>query len=319
MKKRIGIYLLLLGLIISMAAGCSSSSSPSELNDNKGYTGAATTAAGGPGGAGIPASAEDAVDKKIIRNADMDLEAADVETAYREILEYAAGLGGYESQRSLRKSNGYVSLTAEIRIAPDHLDGLIEYAGTRADVINSNISSQDITEAYYDAKTRLATMEKSLEKYYDFLDDASNIAEILQVQSQINQLTVEIESMKGKLKLWDSQLAESRLTLEIRQTDDPVKIKKEINWAAISFSDMGYLIRLGFTRVGNILIGGVQWILIVLAAASPIWIAGLVLLFVLHKKSKRRKALLQVQADKAASAESSTALNAEQKDPAEHP
>ena len=317
MKKRIGIYLLLLVMIVSLSAGCSSSSAPPVQNDNKGYESAATSAAGGPGGAGTPASIEDAIDKKIIRNADMDLEAADVETAYREILEYAAGRGGYESQRSLRKSNGYVSLTAEIRIAPDQLDGLIEYAGSRADVINSNLSSQDITEAYYDIMTRLSTMEKSLDKYYDFLNDADNIAEILQVQTQINQLTVEIESMKGKLKLWDSQLAESRLTLEIRQSDDPVRIKKEIDWAAISFSDMGYLIQLGFTRVGNVIIGGVQWILIVLAAASPLWITGLVIFLVLRRKKLRRKALLQVQAQPETIV--SAPVIAEQQKPDDHP
>ncbi len=55
--------------------------------------------------------------------------------------------------------------------------------------------------------------------------------------------------MKGMLRLWDSMLAESTVNLEIRQVNDPVQIKKEITWSALSWADMAYLMRSGLTRI----------------------------------------------------------------------
>jgi ACT domain-containing protein len=165
-------------------------------------------------------------------------------------------------------------------------------------VINSLTESDDITDSYYDTQTRLKTMELSLENYYTYLDKASTIDESLQVQNQINQLTVEIESLKGKLSLWDSLLAESLVTIRLRQANDPVKIKKEINWAALTFADMGYLMKSGLMQVVNVLVGVVQWLAIVLVAAAPIWIVGLIILLLVRRrirKNRQKKAASPVQ------------------------
>ncbi len=46
-------------------------------------------------------------------------------------------------------------------------------------------------------------------------------------------------------------LAESSVSFEIRQVNDPVKIKKEITWSTLSWADMTYLMRSGLTRLCN--------------------------------------------------------------------
>ena len=296
-KSRLVIFL---AVVLSMltVAGCSAStgSKTADLNSKPQATYAASaTDAGVPNsdaaksnGAGESLPGGTAIDRKIIRNASMSLEAKDVEVSYNAILAFAAQFGGYEAQRTMTRTTGFVTINAQIKILPGHLDELIQFAGTQAEVINSNISSENITEAYYDAQTRLQSMEKSLVKYYEFLTQAKSIDETLKVQSEINQLTLQIESLKGKIKVWDSLLAESVLSLQMRQTTDPVKIKKDINWSALSFGDMGYLIGSGFTQIGNFLIGAGQWIVIAVAATSPVWIIGLSAVLVLRSRKKKR-------------------------------
>ncbi len=281
MKKQL-VWIIAFMLVLSGLFGCSAATGQRPM---------ATTTAGYSPGAGDKSegSAEPdvSVARKMIRNASLDLEAADVASAYDALLGWASERGGYEIRREQRRSDGFITIDAQIKIKPEHLDDLLEYAATLGDVINTQISTQDITDAYYDAQTRLQTMELALENYYTYLKRAGSIEESLSVQREINQLTAEIESLKGRIKLWDSLLAESVVTLRLRQTNDPVKLKKEIDWSTLSFSDMGYLMKNGLTAVANTLVSVLQWLAIVLVAASPLWIIALVVILLLRRKKRR--------------------------------
>jgi preprotein translocase subunit SecG len=296
MKKTIIILIVAL-LAISAFYGCASGSM-----DNR--SPAATTTAGyNPGGAKENDNApggDTQIERKIIRNASLDLEATDVVTAYESLLAWAAQYGGYETRRNQQRVNDIISIDAQIKIKPEYLDALLDYAKTLGDVINTQISTEDITDSYYDIQTRLKSMELSLESYYGYLAKAKTIDESLSVQSQINNLTVEIESLKGRLKLWDSLLAESVVTIRLRQTNDPIKIKKDIDWSTLSFADMGYLMKSGLASVANILVNILQWLAIVVVAASPLWIIAIIVIIVVRRKKKKRQqqAARQQQVDK---------------------
>lgn len=290
--KRISTTILILLLAVSLLYGCAA-----QTGVERDEQSAATTAYS-PGGAeksndGLQGDPQ--TERKIIRNASLDIEATDVVAAYENLLAWAAQYGGYETRRNQQRVNDIISIDAQIKISPEHLDALLEYAKTIGDVINTQISTEDITDAYYDITTRLASMERSLERYYDYLDEAKSIEESLQVQNEINRLTVEIESLKGRLKLWDSLLAESVVTIRLRQTNDPAKIRKEIDWSTLSFADMLYLMKRGLAGVANVLVNILQWLAIVLVATAPLWIVALIVIFAVRAKirKKRRLALRQ--------------------------
>lgn len=241
-----------------------------------------------------------AVERKIIRNASLDLTVTDVVAAYDQILAYVEQRKGYESDRNQTVSNDVTVIYATIKIDPTELDGLIEFTKSLGDLVNCTISTEDITEDYYDTQTRLETMEKTLDQYYGYLEDSATIEETLMVQNQIDGLTVEIESLKGKLRLWENLLDESVVELQLRQYTDPVRIKKDIDWNTLSLADMGYLIRSGLVSVLNVLAGTGQWLLIVAVAAAPIWIPILIIvLIVIRHKRKRRLAMRAGQAQQA--------------------
>ncbi len=249
----------------------------------------ATGGSSGNGDIGSPANNSD-VARKIVRDATLDLEAVDVVKAYEDLLAWASEHDGYEVNRTQNKTNGFISIDASIKMNPDALDAFLEYAATVGDVINTRIDTEDITESYYDTETRLRSMEESLERYFDFLDQSANIEESLSVQREINSLTVEIESLKGKLKVWDSLLAESIVTIRLRQSNDPAKIRREITWSTLSFADMLYLMQSGLMRVANIFVSVLQWIAVILVATAPLWVIALIVIFIIRKRRKKRKA-----------------------------
>ncbi|NLW11873.1 MAG: DUF4349 domain-containing protein, partial [Clostridiaceae bacterium] len=264
---RVVTFMLIIALLA--LAGCSASSKDTSYPGEPGYN---------DGGDGAPMETTTAsmslqsgagdVDKldanrKIIRNASLDMTVVDVTAVYESILAQAQSYGGYELSRQQSEQNDYVYISAAIRIPPENLDAFIEFIKESGNVINISISTDDITESYFDTEIRLENMEKNLDKYYEYLEDSRNIEDTIMVQNQINTLTMEIESLKGKLKLWDSQLSESTVALNIRQVDDPVQIRKEVNWKALSWDDMSYMMTSGLKSVVNFLTGVGQWLLIV--------------------------------------------------------
>lgn len=286
--KRLLIILTVVLLLFAGLTGCAASTT---TQGGTGSTTYATTTAGDMNEGGGDTASSAAFQRKVLKNVDMSLQSKDVEAAYQQILAYASSHGGYEFSRSQQKSDSEVVISAQIKIKPEFLDDFTSFIATVADVTRQQTSSSDITADYYDARTRLQTMEMTLETYYGYLEDAKNIDESLKVQRMIDDLTLQIEVLKGKLSMWDSLLAESTVSIYLVQEKAPVETRREIKWSALTFDDMGYLIKAGFTAVVNTLVVILQWLAISLAVMSPLLLIALVILLLIrrHLKIKARK------------------------------
>lgn len=297
MKRFLFIALAVI-MLLSVLAGCSAASTTQGGKPDEGFVPAATTTAGEFGGDPVKDGTDtngSAIMRKIVKNASLDLEAKDVLTTYNEILAFVTENGGYETYRTQQTSDQNIIVDAQFKIKPEKIDALIEFIDIRCDIIRNDTSTEDITTAYYDAQTRLATKELALDKYYEYLNDAKTIDESLKVQAEINSLTLEIESLKGQIKLWDSLLAESTITIRLRQLTDPVEQKREINWSTLSWEDMGYLMQAGITGLLNVVVSALQWIAIVLVVSSPVWIIALVIIWLVLRNSKKKRSKLAAE------------------------
>lgn len=234
-----------------------------------------------------------AIQRKVLKNISLSLEAQNVAETYEQILAFAEERGGYEFSRSQQLADDKITITARIKIRPDALDDFIAYIGSLCRIILNQTTSEDITADYYDARTRLATMERALETYFGFLDSARTIEDSLRVQAQINDLTLRIESLKGQIRLWDSLLAESTVYIELRQISDPMTARREINWSTLSLDDMGYLMKAGLATLLNGLIVVLQWILIVLVVLSPFIVIALIVIILVRRKRRIRQKQLK--------------------------
>jgi len=305
--KRFAVILSGLIILMLLLSSCAAST-PTYTNPGTQYT---TTAEAIDKGSGQQNADSASFQRKVIKNINLELEAKDVKAVYDQILAYATARGGYEFSRDQQTYGEQIVISAQIKIDPRQLDDFVAFIGTVCDVVSEKSTSSDITADYFDAKTRLATMERTLQTYYDFLENAKNIDESLKVQQQIDELTLQIETLKGRINLWDNLLAESTVSIYLRQVVDPVEAKREINWSTLSLDDMGYLIKAGLLTVLNALVVVLQWAAIIIAVASPIWIVALVVILVIRRK-RRQKRLHAAQT----AAASEIAQSAEQTDAA---
>ncbi|OJU08683.1 MAG: hypothetical protein BGN88_00385 [Clostridiales bacterium 43-6] len=286
MKKVLAALLVL--VIMSAFAGCGSQKS-GNLTDSKhvGYSNepAVTQKEDAPG-----EGSTGEIIKKIVKNGKLQLEAENVEKTYAQILDYAIKSNGYEFKHERTLNGDHIVVTAQIKIAPEKLDLIMNFAGNTATIINSSTTSDDVTSQYYDVQTRLQTKKNSLEKYYEFQKNAKTTEELLSIQNQIDAITTEIEAMEGQIKLWNAMVSESTLDITINEKNDPLKPKKNVNWNALSLSDMGTLTKNGFVSVVNVLVSLVQWLFIILFSVSPLLvIAGIVLLIIRYVSRRNRK------------------------------
>lgn len=239
----------------------------------------------------VSGTSTDTIQRKIIKNGDMALQADDVTVAYTNLSQYVESIGGYEFSYNFSEDqyDGSSYIDAVFKLPPDKLTDVMQYAGNCAKILRSGTSSDDITNEYYDYKTRLETMEKSLESYYSLLEKAQTTEAIISIQSTINDLTVEIESIKGQIKLYDSLTNEATLTVTISQT--PVVVTEDVEWDSISLKDMGRLSSNGFITVVNGIWSVLQWLIIIIISISPILliVAIIVVIIVICVKSSAKK------------------------------
>lgn len=299
-KKRLCMAALAAAVLLSLSTACSASKS-----DNS-YSGAAqsyetaeyydgayevTDTAKAADSAAETAEFED----KIIRTADVYMESDDAQKCYDTLLKFAKENGG--SEVSVRKSHDnyggydYFNIEATLKISPDKLEDFIALAEKTDKVTSSEISSDDVTQEYYDIKLRLDSKKAALKNYYKLLDEAETVQESLEVQRYITDLTAEIESMEGMLKYYDSKVDLSTINLNIQQREKlATVVDDDFHWDSLSFSDVGKLIKKGFLGVLNFLWMLIVWALIAVVVLSPIWLIALgVFLIVRHRHKKKKK------------------------------
>ncbi|MFZ4771691.1 MAG: DUF4349 domain-containing protein, partial [Ferruginibacter sp.] len=80
-------------------------------------------------------------------------------------------------------------------------------------VIERSIKTEDVTGQLVDAKSRLEAKKQMRLKYLEFLKQSKNMAEVLQVQEEINSIQEEIESAAGRIQFLSNQTAYSTINL----------------------------------------------------------------------------------------------------------
>lgn len=237
-------------------------------------------------------------DRKIIRDASLSLQADSVEETYNKILVLMSDLGGYESSRDMSGEGKSTYIRATIKIPAGNLDLFLNDAKGTGKLISSYISSSDITDEYFDSQTRLTTLEKTLEKYYEFLDNATKISDQLEISNQISDITYQIESLKGRLRKWDSLVEYSTVSIYVSATPEIIVETREIKWNSLSFDDVKYLAASGLVRFAGAIVSMLQWVLIIAVTLSPVAVPMAVVIVILVMRSRKKKRQMQLLKDK---------------------
>lgn len=171
-------------------------------------------------------TADSAYERKIIRTATLNCETQDFDGAVTVILAALKAHDGYVESESVR-GTGYTvkgarTATYTFRVPSGKLDDFLESLRTEGGIriTRQNMGSQEVTAAYYDLESRLATLEAEKESLNTMLagfKDYSDIYAMLEVQKRLYDVIEEIEAARTQLNLYDSKVAMSTVELTLEE------------------------------------------------------------------------------------------------------
>ena len=162
-------------------------------------------------------------ERKLIISVDLSVNSKDIEKSYKSIEEKVKEYKGYFENIDSYKYRYFIAL----RIPKDNLYNFLEFIENNQNVQNKNINTEDITENYYDIENRIKNREALLDKFRSYLKEAKNIEEILSVEDRINNLTYEIEKMKGNFENLTSLIEYSKVNITIK---NPEAMRRNVNF-----------------------------------------------------------------------------------------
>ena len=111
---------------------------------------------------------------------------------------------------------GTSSATFTVKVPSSRFEDAMGETSSFGKVTGKNINSKDVTERYYDLKSRLETKRVMQERLETYLKSAKDVKDMLEIESKLNDVTADIESMQGQINRLNSQIDFSEITINAR-------------------------------------------------------------------------------------------------------
>lgn len=201
--------LLILLISILCLASCSSSNDGDKNYSEKPSAGDSYNSDMGMSGNEYGEKSESSIDdgRKIIYNANVNAETKDFDKATAELEKMTEQYGGY-IQTSSVSGNSYSSSSARrasytLRIPSDKFREFLSAFGELVNVTNTSLTSDDITDKYYDIEARLETLESQRQALQKILEESKDLDYMMTVQDKLYNVIYEIEKYKAQLNRYD--------------------------------------------------------------------------------------------------------------------
>jgi len=202
-------------------------------------------------------------DKKIIKTGNIVAEVNNYNAYNSAIHQTIKPFGAYIASESQAQTDGSIENTITIKVPVQYFEALMNsIGGDGVTIIERKITSEDVTGEVSDTKARTEAKKRIRDRYLDFLKQAKNITEVLQVQEKIDDLQEEIEISTGRSIYLVHQAALSTIHLRYYQQTAVVKTNDENSF----FKKLKHAAVVGVDIVGNLFILLVSiWPLILLS------------------------------------------------------
>ena len=161
----------------------------------------------------LGSSQETQYQKKIIKTGFLTYSVDDVAIEYDRIMTLLQKNKGYVSAESESRGGDRVNYNLTLKVPPQHFDSLLIAITRQQKVDSKSVNINDVTANYYDIQSRIENKKKLELRYQDILKKAVSVKDILEVERNLNQVRLEIESLEGELKLLNFQINYSTIDL----------------------------------------------------------------------------------------------------------
>ncbi|MEX2653661.1 MAG: DUF4349 domain-containing protein [Acidimicrobiia bacterium] len=172
--------------------------------------------------------------RDIIFTATMTVAVDDVAASSTEATQRIQSLGGFLFGQQTTGDPEPRS-TLVFKVFPDDFQEALDRLGSIGELRSQNVSADDVTERVVDIQSRITTAEASVERLRAFLDGATDIDAIADLENQLLQRETQLETLRGQLRTLEDAISLATITLTV--TENSVRPAVRVDVTAYSGTD----------------------------------------------------------------------------------
>lgn len=226
--------------------------------------------------------------RKWIITVDMDVETESLDSLLEAVSEKITALDGYvEGQRiyngSAYSSRRYRSASITVRIPAAQVDNFTDAVAGAANVVTKNTTTDDVTTTYVDTESRLKALEVEQERLLALLEQAENMADLLEIEERLTDVRYELENYASQLRVYDNLVDYATINLNIDEVQEYTPVEEPTLWERISGGFMDSL-----KGLGNGLLELAVWFIVSLPYLVFYAVIAAVVILLVRKLKKKR-------------------------------
>ena len=222
-------------------------------------------------------------DRKVIKNASLNIEADDTEIAKSLVEEKVAELGGVITHMNSHEvRTGTLAYNMTLRIPSENLEKALENISSLGVKKSENFSSNDITAQYMDTANQIKNLEIRRDRLRELMKfKTDNLGDVLQIDRELSSVQNQIENFQRTQNRRDNDVDFSTINLNIQPKpvigdfSSPTEWNIEKTWKQ-SVNDLIHSLQ-------NIAARAIQ-----IAVYAPIWLPILLILWFIQRAIRRK-------------------------------
>lgn len=159
----------------------------------------------------------------VVKTADVTIriEEGELQEAVRRVIEVARAHGGFVLSTSVEEE-GARSGTMIIRVPAESFEDALSDAEEAGEVTREQVAGEDVSQEFVDLDARLRNFEAQESVLLELMARSESVADTLRVQRELQDVQLEIERLRGRLRYLRDQTDLSTITLRLREADPTV-------------------------------------------------------------------------------------------------
>ena len=165
-----------------------------------------------------PSASTPSQDRMLVRKASLSFDVWNVSNSVAQAESFATQQGGYAEYKS-DDHDGYASL--KLRIPVQAFTNALLSLESLGEITSRYVENEDVTEQYVDTAARLKNKVVLRDRLRQLLDKATAIKDILAIETELNRVQSDIDSMEAVLQSLQSQADYATLNLTFHRKQIP--------------------------------------------------------------------------------------------------
>ncbi len=159
------------------------------------------------------------VARQVIKRGSIRFQSENVTNDYQHVKTLLTKFDSYIDSENEVNSGYQIDYDMSIRISSNNYDSLFTLLTQISKKVDSKSSQiDDVTNRYYDLKTRIKNKKLLEAKYVELLSKAKSVKDILEIERSVNEIRNEIETAEGNFRYLSQQVSYSTIHLNFYET-----------------------------------------------------------------------------------------------------